>query len=211
MRLLSLLALSFIFFACDHAGSVAPTPATAAVPYAYTATATLPTGVTGTITTVSGFPASLTVTGMTVSGTPTWAEAGAYTINASGTVTAGGSWWRTSSWSGSAPFVVNPPAFTLTPATGFLIPGYVMYSNQVTITVTGTLPCAYSAQYPTIIPGLAQITVVQPSPQASDPLDTVTLQLVRETNLSYSGTLTVTLIPALGGPNLVVSIPVVAQ
>ena len=197
--------------ACKYTGTVAPPPADACMPYTYTATMTLPAGVTGTLGTVAGFPASLTVAAPSVTGTPTWLDAGSspFPISASGTVTTPVPWWRTAAWSASASFVVNPPPTSFAPPGGFTIPADVQLSNVVVVSVApgGTVACPYTANYPNRLPGMASITVIPPSPQASDPNDDITLQLSRQGAGSTSGTMTVTLVPTAGGPNVTVSIP----
>lgn len=216
MKVMAIAIVLFSVSACKYTGTITPPPATACMSYAYTAIFTLPPGVTGTITGVSGFPASLVVALPSVSGTPTWADTAAspYTVTASGTVTSPVPWYKSSAWSGSTTVVVNPPPKIFAPATGFTIPAFTMLSNQVTISVapTGTVPCPYTATYPNALGGLAQISVTNQwqSPQNSNPSDTVTLQLSREINAKYSGTLSVTLVPTRGGSNIVVNIPVIA-
>jgi len=210
MRKLIFVALLPALAACKYTGTIAPPAATACTPYTYTATVTLPPGVTGTLTAVTGFPASLTVAPPAVGGTPTLAEVGNYVVAANGTVTSTIPWHKTNQWSASATFVVNAPAVTVNPTTGFNIPGFTQMSNPVDITITAPGPCPYTASYPAGPFGLAQITTVPSATQTSNNLNTVTITLSRQSDARYTGTLNVTLTPVGGGPAIVVPIPIVA-
>ncbi|MBL4571519.1 MAG: hypothetical protein JKY86_00375 [Gammaproteobacteria bacterium] len=119
-------------------------------------------------------------------------------------------WNKTAAWSAAATFVVLPPPFTVVPAAGFIIPGFTQLSNPVTVTITTPSACPYSAAYASGPFGLAQITTVPAAPQASNPTDAITITLSRESDAAYTGTLTVTLTSAAGGPPVVVPIPITA-
>lgn len=208
-----ILVISLPLAGCfGYGGTVNLGTAPACMPYTFTATISPPTGVTGTIGTVTGIPASLTLTGTTLAGTPTWADIGAHPISATGTVTSTVPWYRSGTWSASSTLTITAPPITVTPPI-LTVPAFGMASNQVTVAVAPagvTGVCPFSAGYPTTVPGLALMSVVPAPPQASDANDEIHLHVARDSNLPSTYTLPVTLTPTgVGGGNpIVVNIPV---